>query len=154
MDFYYYIINFAMIFSYYLVSLLMNISFIGRRFSLILCLLIVIILKITKIVYPLIDSYSDLSNFFVIIYLILRLALYTSQIPTHILINESFSTKERLHNYSTIYTVAKIASLISPFALEYLSEGVYDYLIIFCCSAIVLIILFLIEETLNKKLRD
>jgi hypothetical protein len=154
LDFYYYIFNVLTVFSYYIISLLMNISFIGRKYALSSFLILVIIFKLVKIFLPYFETISETSNFFVILFLTVRLTLYTSQIPFHVLINESFSTKERLANYSTIYFVSKIASLISPFIMEYLSEFIYDLVIMGCCTGISLIILLFVEETLNRKLRD
>jgi hypothetical protein len=154
LDFYYYIFNGLTVFSYYLISLLMNISFIGRRYALSSFLILVVIFKLIKIFLPYFETISEVSNFFVILFLTVRLTLYTSQIPFHVLINESFSTKERLANYSTIYFVSKIASLISPFIMEYFSEFIYDLVIMSCCTGISIIILVFVEETLNRKLRD
>ena len=124
-------------------SFIMNIPFLGRKHSINFFLFIAIILRIVKTI--------DNNN--AIIFLFIRIAVYSVQLPLHTLITESFTTNERVTNYGYVYFAGKVAAIITPFILEYLSFRLFDYLMIF--SAIIQIILILmIKETFDKSLID
>jgi hypothetical protein len=142
-DLMFYLVCVAQVPTYYIMSILMNLKILGRRFSVVIFLCLILSLRIVKIFFPKI----------VLIFLIIRLLLYTTQIPMHTLMLESFSTKERMKNYGTIYIGGKVAALFAPFLLEMIPAEAYNYIMMgFAVTSIFL--LFILKETLNRSLDD
>lgn len=140
----FYYVNILMLFLYLIVSCLSNLPFLGRKKTLIIFLSSIFVMRMIKIFYW--DNY--------ILFLLIRAVLYSSQIPMHILITESFSTKDRVKNYGLIYICGKIASLINPFIIEFLSTMVYDIILSSFVAFCIIVLIFWVDETLNLSMKD
>ena len=83
-----------------------------------------------------------------ILFLTIILILFTSQIPFHTLITESFDTVERIKNYGLLYLFGKTSALISPFTLEYLDKDYYEGITI-SVSVLIILMIINVKETFN-----
>ena len=127
------------------VSFLMNVKYIGRKYTLLFCVL-------TNILMICIAIFDDAKGFMVYNFLIRRM-MYLAMIPPLVtLINESFSTEYRLKYVGIIMTIAKLCVFAVPFVFQYLEEIYHQITLI---TAVILAILSLfLKETLNSKLFD
>lgn len=124
---------------------LMNTSTFGRRYTLIMLNSTIIFGRLLYILFQIKSIY---------VYLLISIAGISTQIPEHALIMESFSNKGRLKYYSQIYLIAKIFSIFCPTIYEY-TPFFFNQLISALLSLIVVLYLvFVIQETNKKHLRD
>jgi len=123
---------------YILVSYLMNIKMIGRRYAIIMLFLLLLVFQISNFFID--ESYKKYS------YMAYRIVLLASQIPMHTLINESFPTKSRNSKYGNLYVAAKILSLASPFALEFFNYTEFT-IVISTVIVVISVMILLIKET-------
>lgn len=138
----YYIANCSLFFTFFVSSAMMNISFLGRKFTLIIISIINFTLRTVKIFTG-----------SIYLYLSIKMTLYSAQVPFHTLITESFSTKERLRNYGILFLFSKLTSLLPPILIEYLSSTNYD-IFLSTIGFLLICLLFFSEETLGKHLND
>ena len=128
---------------FFFASFLANTPLLGRRLTLIYSFIIISIIKIISIYLD-----KSLMKYF---YMIYRVLFFSTQAVFHALINEAFTTKNRMIFYGRIFMSAKICSLASSFILEYLSNTVYSIVIIGSLVSISAIIIFL-KETRTKNI--
>lgn len=127
-----------------ILSYISNVSFIGRKGASFILLSVALLLRMLFFLL----NYSNFK-----IYLAIRVIVDSNQMPVHTLLSESFSNKNRVHMFSSLFIVKQLITSGIPFALNYLSETAFN---IFFCALLTLGIIFLFfsKETNKKKIRD
>jgi hypothetical protein len=141
-SYYYYASCVIFIFLMLLVSYLMNLKFLGRRYTICGILVVLVTLRVFKYFF---DGQ--------IIYFAIRMMNSTLILPLHTLLNESYGTKDRSFKYGMIVGLGKISTLASPFVSEFVPKSIYE-LLLGSLAAGIIVLIVLQKETLNKELKD
>lgn len=143
----FYYMNVGVIVAHFLISFSINISFLGRRYNIIICLLIIVVLRILK------NSLSWSYNEFSLLYMGIRITTCSMIVPLTLLINESLATQDKFKNLSLIYFLASIPSIFGSFLLEYITKSTFDYVMI-GLSCLGMISVFTLKDTIGRSIKD
>lgn len=142
----YLICSYVCVIMFMLIGWLMNTETFGRKYTLLLLNSIIVLVRLVEILFSLEGN--------VMIYFVACLFTICTQVPTHTITMESFSNKARLKYYGLLYLSSKVFQIFCPLIFEYTPTTIYFIFIIFLSSLTIGYLLFLIEETNKKKLKD
>lgn len=125
---------------------LMNTVSFGRRYTLLSLNLLIITVRLIEILWSLENNLA--------IYCLACMFTICTQVPSHTITMESFSNKGRLKYYGLLYLFSKVFQIACPSIYEYTPEILYLFLIITLSGLTCSYLVFLIEETNKKKLKD
>lgn len=125
-------------------TILMNTKIFGRKYTLILNNIIILILRLVLIIFS-IDN--------IILYIVIRLLVTASQLTLFTLIPENISNKTRVKDMAIFNLFLKLVAISIPFVFEFLSYFYYNLMCISLCSIHLITALF-INETRGKDLND
>lgn len=144
---YFYYTNAAILIAFFIASFLMNVRVIGRRYTIILFMLLLLAAKIFK------QFYQDDKQIDMFCYLIVRFSYFSITVPGIALKTESLTTKERQTTYGVMIFVGKLANIGLTFVVEHASSLFFDIFII-VATGLMIISVFILKETLGKSLKD
>lgn len=137
--------SYSCIIVFVLVGFLMNTLTLGRKFTLVILNGIIIVFRLLNILFGVWNKYF---------YMIVSVLTLSTQIPEHALVMESFSNKGRIKYYGRVYLIAKITSIFCALIYENLENIFYQLLTSVFCIIILVYLIFVLEETNKKELKD